>query len=103
MGVVADTWLARLLRTKIIARVASVAMRRPRIQRLFFRTISQIGIQYRNSSLSSMFPGLPASAPQAGDRFPWAMLRLRDGGAMEDLFTAFDTRFTLLVIGSDTA
>jgi 2-polyprenyl-6-methoxyphenol hydroxylase-like FAD-dependent oxidoreductase len=104
MGVVADTWIARLLRTKIIARVASVAMRRPRIQRLLFRTISQIGIRYRHSSLSSNLPGLPASAPQAGERFPWARLRLDDAGAMQDLFAAFDdTRFTLLVIGSVTA
>jgi 2-polyprenyl-6-methoxyphenol hydroxylase-like FAD-dependent oxidoreductase len=104
MSVVADSWLARLLRTKIIARVASVAMLRPRIQRLFFRGIAQIGIHYRHSSLSRNLPGLPSTAPQAGDRFPWLQVSLTDRGPQQDLFAAFDdTRFTLLVIGNSAA
>jgi hypothetical protein len=102
--VVADTWLAALFRTRILAVIAAFAMGRKRVQRLAFRAISQIGIQYRNSPLSRTLPGVSAEAPQAGDRFPWMQLKLREGGPVEDLFdTLDDTRFNLLVIGQPQA
>src|SRR5262249_54850917 len=70
-AVVSDTWLAGILRTQLMARVAAFGMRFPRLQQLLFRSISQIGIRYRHSPLSRNLPGLAGSAPQAGDRFPW--------------------------------
>ena len=74
--VVSDSWLAGLLRTKVLARIAAFAMRRERMQRFAFRTVSQTGIGYRKSALSKSLDGLPARAPRAGDRFPWLRLKL---------------------------
>ena len=98
--IVSDTAIAGFLRSHVIARIASIAMRRPAIQRLAFRTISQLGIKYRGSSLSQSTEGLPRSAPRAGDRFPWLRLKLQSGGPVEDLFQKLDDmRFHLIVIG----
>jgi 2-polyprenyl-6-methoxyphenol hydroxylase-like FAD-dependent oxidoreductase len=73
--VVSDTWLAGLLRTKILARIAAFAVNRRAIQRVAFRTISQTGIHYPKSFLSKSLGGLPETAPQAGDRFAWLRLK----------------------------
>jgi hypothetical protein len=98
--IVSDGWLAALFRTKIIAKVAAAAMRFERVRKLAFRTISQIGIRYPNSSLSQALPGLPRDAPVAGDRFPWVRLLLKAGEPAEDLFQSLDdTHFNLLVFG----
>lgn len=98
--VVSDTRLAAIFRTRILADIAAFAMRRERIQRLFFRTISQIGIRYRASPLSQTLADLPESAPRAGDRFPWLQIKLRENGPIEDLFEKLDDKcFNLLVIG----
>jgi hypothetical protein len=44
--------------------------------------------------------GLPADAPQAGDRFPWLRLKSGRDDAAEDLFARMDdTRFNLIVVG----
>ena len=65
-----------------------------------FRTISQIGIRYRESRLSQTLAGLPDRAPRAGDRFPWLRLRLSGQRPEADLFEKLDdTRFNLIVIG----
>jgi hypothetical protein len=104
MLVVKDTWVAGLFRTQILARIAAFAMRRERIRRLAFRTISQIGIRYRRSHLSQTLEGLPDEAPRAGDRFPWLQLKLRENGPVEDLFEKLDdTQFNLIVIGQPAA
>ena len=98
--VVSDNWLAGLLRTKILARIAAFAMSRKAIQEFAFRTVSQIGIHYRKSSLSKSLQGLARAAPRGGDRFPWLRLKLRAGGPVEDLYQKLDdTRFNLIVIG----
>jgi 2-polyprenyl-6-methoxyphenol hydroxylase-like FAD-dependent oxidoreductase len=98
--VVSDSTLAGLFRTRIVAKILALAMRLDRMRKLVFRTISQIGIQYRSSALSQTLPGLPGSAPRAGDRFPWLRLKLSAGGPSEDLFRKLDdTRFNLIVIG----
>ncbi len=100
--VVSDTWLAGLLRTKVLARIAAFALRRPRIQRLAFRTVSQIGIHYRRSSLSKNVHDLPHKAPQAGDRFPWLKLKLQSSDELTDLFESLnDTQFNLLFFGQN--
>jgi len=70
------------------------------IRTFAFRTISQIGISYRDSSLSETLSDLPDNAPRAGDRFPWLRLKFLPNGPVEDLFGRLDdTRFNLIVIG----
>jgi hypothetical protein len=97
--VVGEGWFARLFRTRILARVAARAMTLERVRRLAFRTISQIGVRYRNSALSKTLPRLPHGAPVAGERFPWLQLKLSPSGALADSFEMLDdTRFNLLVI-----
>jgi 2-polyprenyl-6-methoxyphenol hydroxylase-like FAD-dependent oxidoreductase len=98
--IVADTWVAGLLRTQIVARIAAFAMGFERVRRLAFLTISQIGIAYPESPLSRTLADLPQGAPRAGERFPWLRLKWSAGGAVEDLFGKLeDTRFNLLVFG----
>jgi 2-polyprenyl-6-methoxyphenol hydroxylase-like FAD-dependent oxidoreductase len=98
--IVSESWLAGLMRTKVLARVAAIAMSQRRIQAAAFRVISQTGIHYRDSFLSHSAGETRGRAPRAGDRFPWLKVALREGGAPEDLFEKLDdTRFTLLVIG----
>jgi 2-polyprenyl-6-methoxyphenol hydroxylase-like FAD-dependent oxidoreductase len=98
--IVADGWLGRLFRTRVLARVAAFAMTKRRVREVAFRTISQIGIRYRGSPLSQTLPGLPAAAPAAGDRFPWLQLRMKPGGPVEDLFVALDdTLYNLVAVG----
>jgi FAD binding domain len=98
--IVSESWIAGMFRTRILANVAAIAMRRERVQRMFFRTISQIGIRYPKSPLSENLGGLPEGAPRAGDRFPWLRLKFQPDGPAEDLFEKLDdTCFNLLVIG----
>ena len=97
---VSDSWVAGLFRTRIVARLAARAMTVERVRKLAFRTISQIGIRYRNSRLSRTLAGLPDGAPRAGDRFPWLRLKFQANGPVEYLFDKLeDTRFHLIVIG----
>ena len=97
--VVSDSWLAGLLRTQVLARIAAFAMRRQPIQAIAFRVVSQTGIHYRKSALSQSLERLPQEAPQAGDRFPWLRLKFRKEGSIEDLFEKLDdTRLNLIVI-----
>ena len=98
--VVSDARLAGMFRTRILAKVMALAMRFDRIRKVAFRTISQTGIQYRQSPLSQTLPGLPDAGPRAGDRFPWLRVKLSADGPAEDLFQKLDdTRFNLVVIG----
>ncbi len=98
--VVSDGWLAGLLRTKVLARIAAFAISLESVQKLAFRTVSQTAIHYRKSGLSQSEPGLPEGAPKAGDRFPWLRLKLRPDGPIEDLFQRLDdTAFNLIVVG----
>jgi 2-polyprenyl-6-methoxyphenol hydroxylase-like FAD-dependent oxidoreductase len=98
--IVSESRLAGLLRTKVLARIAAFALSRRRLQRIAFRTVSQIGIHYRKSPLSQSLDGLPEGAPRAGDRFPWLRLKFRADGAIEESFQKLDDiRFNLLVIG----
>jgi hypothetical protein len=98
--IVADGWFGTVFRTRVMARLAAFAMTQDRVRKLAFRTVSQIGIRYPQSTLSVTLPGLSEGAPVAGDRFPWVQLKLRANGAIEDLFQKLDdTRFNLLVFG----
>ena len=98
--VVSDSWLAGLLRTQVLARLAALALSCKPIQRFAFRVVSQTGIHYRQSSLAKSLDALPQDAPRAGDRFPWLRLKFQADGTAEDLFDKLDdTRLALIVIG----
>ena len=98
--VVSDRWWAGLLRTEVLARVGPLLMSRPRVQRMAFRVVSQIGIHYRESALSMSLDDPPDGAPRAGDRFPWLQLRFQVDGPVEDLYDKLDDlHFHLLVFG----
>src|SRR5207249_2291931 len=72
--VVSDSWLAGLLRTRVMPKIMGLALRTAAVQRIVFRTISQTGIRYRTSPLSEALADLPEDGPRAGDRFPWLRL-----------------------------
>jgi 2-polyprenyl-6-methoxyphenol hydroxylase-like FAD-dependent oxidoreductase len=97
--VVSKSWLAGIFRTRIMTTLVATAMKRQRARKLAFATLSQTGIQYRESPLSHAIAAAPG-APRAGDRFPWMHLSFRAGGLPEDVFQKMDDRrFTLLVFG----
>jgi hypothetical protein len=98
--IVSDSWIAGIMRTRILARIAAVAMSQRRIQQAAFRTVSQTGISYRTSALTDSSGRLPAGAPQAGERFPWLRLSWKAGAAVEDSFHLLSgTQFKLLAFG----
>ena len=102
--VVSENWFAGMLRTHIVPSVAAIAMKRTQVKKAAFLTLSQIGIRYRDSSLSQTLGVLPESAPHAGDRFPWLRLKFHAQGPCEDLFQRLDdTCFNLLMIGQPTS
>jgi 2-polyprenyl-6-methoxyphenol hydroxylase-like FAD-dependent oxidoreductase len=69
--VVKDGENARRVRTKLVPRVVPSLLRLPPARRAFFRTISQIAIDYRRSTLSAGAAG----GVHGGDRLPWFELR----------------------------
>jgi len=100
--VISDSPWAGLLRTQVLARAAALAMSEPRVQAFAFRTVSQIGIEYRAGPLSHTQDASDAGAPRAGDRFPWLHLAMQSDGAVEDLFqTLDDLHFHLLAFGQE--
>lgn len=97
--VVSNSAISRIMRARIMARIAALAMRFNATRQLAFLTLSQIGIQYRGSPLSET-ADLPRQSPQPGDRFPWMRLHFSAGSAPRDLFEDLDdTRFNLIVFG----
>jgi 2-polyprenyl-6-methoxyphenol hydroxylase-like FAD-dependent oxidoreductase len=69
--------LARLVRTRIVPRIAPLLFERAATRRFMFRTLSQIGVSYRFSRLSAGMAG----TVHGGDRLPWVEL-----GAGQDNF-----------------
>ncbi len=60
--------IARRVRTRLVPLVAPLLFRPASVRRLLFRTVSQIGLAYRESPLSE-----GAAGPvRGGDRLPWA-------------------------------
>ena len=91
--VISESPMAGLLRTQVLARIAAFALSLRWLQRYAFRTVSQIAINYRHSSLSETAETLPATAPRGGDRFPWL-------NGMGDFFRKLDdTEFNLILFG----
>jgi hypothetical protein len=59
--------VARWLRTRLVPRVVPLLFRLSPVRRWLFRTVSQIGVNYRHSPLSVGAAG----AVRGGDRLPW--------------------------------
>jgi 2-polyprenyl-6-methoxyphenol hydroxylase-like FAD-dependent oxidoreductase len=59
--------VARLVRTRIVPRLAPSLLRLPPLRRFMFRTLSQIGVSYHHSPLSAGAAGVV----RGGDRLPW--------------------------------
>jgi 2-polyprenyl-6-methoxyphenol hydroxylase-like FAD-dependent oxidoreductase len=59
--------MARLVRTRLVPLLAPLAFRLPGVPNFLFRTVSQIGVNYRNSPLSAGATG----GVRGGDRLPW--------------------------------
>ncbi len=74
--------IARVVRTRLFPLTASLAFRLARVRRYLFRTVSQIGVNYRHSPLSQGAAG----AVRGGDRLPWV-----ETGPGEDNFTPLDS------------
>jgi 2-polyprenyl-6-methoxyphenol hydroxylase-like FAD-dependent oxidoreductase len=66
-AVISTSALARFVRTKIIPTLAPALFRLQPMRRFAFRTVSQIAVNYRNSSLSVG----EAGKTHGGDRLPW--------------------------------
>ena len=71
---VSESFIARLFRTHVAARLLGRMLRIEAVRRLAFATVSQTGIRYRDSPLSRNGEAMPDQAVQAGDRLPWMSL-----------------------------
>jgi hypothetical protein len=60
--------VARWVRTRLVPRIAPPLFRRAAVRRWMFRTVSQIGVNYRGGPLSAGAAG----SVRGGDRLPWA-------------------------------
>jgi len=78
-GVTSDGALARLVRLHIVPILFPLITRLASLRRVMFRTISQIAVNYRGSSLSEGSAGMV----HGGDRLPWVKLNLN---GIEDNF-----------------
>ncbi len=59
--------IARFVRTRLVPLIVPLLFRLTPVRRFLFRTVSQIGVNYRNSPLSVGSAG----AVRGGDRLPW--------------------------------
>ncbi len=59
--------VARWVRTRLVPLIAPLLFRLPPVRRFLFRTVSQIGVNYRHSPLSVGAAG----TVRGGDRLPW--------------------------------
>ena len=87
-------WLAAFLRTRVFPYVANFAFRFRPFTRRFFPVVSQIGINYRKSSLSRTDGAFDV---KAGDRMPYFLI---DGASVYDRVR--DPRFHLMVFADGT-
>lgn len=62
--------IARLVRTRLVPLILPLLLRWRSLRRLLFRTVSQIGIDYRDSDLSQGVAG----DVHGGDRLPWVQV-----------------------------
>jgi 2-polyprenyl-6-methoxyphenol hydroxylase-like FAD-dependent oxidoreductase len=70
--------VARWVRTRLVPRIAPLLLRLAAVRRFLFRTVSQLGVNYRHGPLSVGAAG----AVRGGDRLPWV-----ETGPGQDNFT----------------
>ncbi len=80
--VTSSSAIARLMRLRIIPVLAPLLFSSRALRRLLFRTVSQVNVNYRESSLSRGRAG----SVHAGDRLPWVKTS-PDGTSEDDNFT----------------
>jgi 2-polyprenyl-6-methoxyphenol hydroxylase-like FAD-dependent oxidoreductase len=78
--------VARQVRTRVAPRVMGALLQRAIVRRLFFRTISQIGITYRHGPLAAGSAG----KLHGGDRLPWIPIPGDGGRDNFDPLTSLD-------------
>jgi 2-polyprenyl-6-methoxyphenol hydroxylase-like FAD-dependent oxidoreductase len=90
--------LLRLARAQLVPRVAPLVLRPAQVRAVAFRTLSQLGIRYRHSPISTEGPRAPRRGARSGDRLPDAHIR-RDGDEswLSEALTA--ASFHLLLCG----
>jgi 2-polyprenyl-6-methoxyphenol hydroxylase-like FAD-dependent oxidoreductase len=93
-------WLVNLIRTTIFPPMAKFILSIDAVKKKFFPLVSQIGISYRDSSLSSHDTGGEDFEVRAGDRLPYFLL---EGNSIFDKLR--EPKFHLIAFsdGSDTA
>ncbi|MEU1838256.1 FAD-dependent monooxygenase [Micromonospora chersina] len=91
--------LIRFARTRVAPALLPAALAPGFVRAAAFRTVSQLGISYRRSPLSTDGPHGPRSGPRAGDRLP--DVPLPDGGSLHRLTSA--RGWHLLLCGPPTA
>ena len=84
--------LARFVRTRIVPRIAPLLFQVGATRRLMFRTVSQIGVNYRHSWLSTGVAG----TIHGGDRLPWVEL----GGGQDNFAPLTSLSWQVHVYGS---
>ncbi|MGW6294262.1 FAD-dependent monooxygenase [Streptomyces sp. NPDC055058] len=62
--------LLRFGRTRVAPVLAPLLLRPPAVRRRLFRTVSELGIHYRRSPVSTAGSPSPGGGPKAGDRLP---------------------------------
>jgi 2-polyprenyl-6-methoxyphenol hydroxylase-like FAD-dependent oxidoreductase len=60
----------RFARTRLVPRLAPLALRATRPRGLVFRTVSELGVHYRRGPATTAGPQHPKRGPRAGDRLP---------------------------------
>jgi 2-polyprenyl-6-methoxyphenol hydroxylase-like FAD-dependent oxidoreductase len=81
--------IARVVRTRLVPLIVPLLFRPAALRRFFFRTVSQIGVNYRRSPLSEGTAG----AVRGGDRLPWVELAGGDGQAADNFATLESLRW----------
>ena len=90
-----DEWLISFLRKNVFPYVANLALSFDSVRHIVFPLISQIGINYRDSSLSQ---NAGAFDVQAGDRMPWFEI---EGRSIYEVLR--EPRFHLVIFSDGTA
>lgn len=84
-AVTSSNWIARLIRLDVVPHLLGPLLGIDAARRFMFRTISQTGIEYRQSWLSQG----KAGKIRGGDRLPW--VNLATGGAGQDNFAPLES------------
>jgi 2-polyprenyl-6-methoxyphenol hydroxylase-like FAD-dependent oxidoreductase len=94
-AVISDTAFARFVRTKAVPAFAPALFRLPAMRRFVFRTVSQITVNYRGSTLSRGAAG----KLRGGDRLPWVNI----GRGQENNFAALTSMDWQIHVYGDAA